>query len=224
VNPAVVKALGALLLYPGDDLIAALPEIGALLAAEEALAPATRAELARLVEALAAGERLDLEEAYVGLFDRGSSLSLHLFEHVHGESRERGQAMIELRKIYENAGFEPTARELPDYLPLLCEFVSLAPAEKGLALLADTAPVLAGLRRRLERRESAYAAVIAALLEICGAAGDADTAPQAADDDARDELAELDRSWEEMPVTFGRGEFAEAAAGAVLPRSRGRTR
>ena len=53
-------------------------------------------------------------------------LSLHLFEHVHGESRDRGQAMVDLKAMYENAGLFVT-RELPDYVPLLLEFLSTQP-------------------------------------------------------------------------------------------------
>ena len=225
MSPTVPKALGALLLYPTQELLAALPDIGAALVSEEAITADTRAALARLIETLATTELLDLEEAYVGLFDRGASLSLHLFEHVHGESRERGQAMIDLRKVYEKAGFDPTSRELPDYLPLICEFVSLAPAEQGRALLADTAPVLAGLRSRLERRRSPYAAVILALLEISGARLDESAAADAPSSvpEEGDDLASIDRHWEEVPVTFGRGEFTGATPATALPRHPRRT-
>ncbi|MBE0703476.1 MAG: nitrate reductase molybdenum cofactor assembly chaperone, partial [Afipia sp.] len=112
------KVLSALLTYPSEDLVAAAPLFGDVLD-EEALVPlAAREKLDVLLDELAASDLFDLQERYGLLFDRSRSLALHLFEHVHGESRDRGQAMVDLKTLYENAGFFITANDLPDFIPL----------------------------------------------------------------------------------------------------------
>ncbi len=120
-----LRVLSALLRYPDEAVQQAAPILSALLAEEALLAPEQRAALAPLIERLADDDLLDLQEAYVALFDRGRALSLHLFEHVHGESRDRGQAMVDLRDRYVAQGLEITAKELPDYLPLFLEYLSV---------------------------------------------------------------------------------------------------
>ena len=122
-----IKALSALLTYPTAELQDATAEIGAVIEAEQAIPARTRKHLGRLLAELGSGELYDLQERYVLLFDRTRSLSLHLFEHVHGESRDRGQAMIDLKSMYEAKGLEIGAAELPDFLPLFLEFVSTRP-------------------------------------------------------------------------------------------------
>ena len=80
---------------------------------------------------------MDLQERYVASFDRGRARSLYLFEHVHGESRDRGQAMVNLLEIYRRHEFELNARELPDYIPLFMEYLAQRPDGEALDLLAD---------------------------------------------------------------------------------------
>ena len=205
MNPETPRALGVLLLYPTVELQEALPRIGRVLSAEEDLAPERRRELTSLLEELAKRELLDLEEAYTALFDRGTSLSLHLFEHVYGEGRERGQAMAELIELYRREGFSLTVNDLPDHLPALCEFLSIAPPPAAAEMLAGVAGILALLRRRLTQRESPYAAVMAALCDLAEGATVEPEAPETPEpvDDAEQELAEIDRAWEEAPVSFG---------------------
>ena len=120
----VLRALSALLTYPRPELLAALPEIHEVLNSSALLSAAEKERLANLVSELSRGELLELEERYVQLFDRGRATSLHLFEHLHGESRERGAAMVDLVQIYSAAGLELASNELPDYLPALLEYLS----------------------------------------------------------------------------------------------------
>ena len=122
------KVLSALLSYPTQELQAASAELRAVVADEGLVAGDVRHALNRLISEIAAGDIYDLQERYVFLFDRTRSLSLHLFEHVHGESRDRGQAMIDLQDLYNRNGMAITATELPDFLPLFLEFLSIAAA------------------------------------------------------------------------------------------------
>lgn len=195
------RALAALLSYPTPDLQAATGEIAAVLAAE-ALVPAEQP----LLQELAERDIYDLQERYVSLFDRGRAVSMHLFEHVHGESRDRGQAMADLLGLYANHGLETTAGELPDYLPLFLEFLSLLPPQEARELLAEPAGILRALAERLGSRDAAYAALMTAIADLAQApaVGTSDIP----DDDSND-LAALDAAWEEAEVRFGPGENAD---------------
>lgn len=200
-----LKALSLLLSYPSEELQRAMPEIGGVLAADSRMTAAARRELRPLVETLQSGDIYELQETYVGLFDRSRSLSLNLFEHVHGESRDRGGAMVSLVEMYREAGFDPATSELPDHLPVLLEFLAMRPFADIQDTLADAAHILAVLQTRLDRRESPYGAVFAALLQIAGARADTGAVEQLLEqpEDDPEDLEALDAIWEETEVTFG---------------------
>jgi nitrate reductase delta subunit len=163
-----LRVLAALLGYPDAVMRGYLPEMSALLCEECALSPSRGAELHALIDALQGGDPLQTEAAYVELFDRGRATSLHLFEHVHGDSRERGPAMIDLGQTYEKAGLILAEGELPDYLPAVLEFVSTQPPDAAKAFLGEMAHILNALFGALQRRNSPYASVLGALLDLAG--------------------------------------------------------
>lgn len=200
-----LKALSLTLSYPTAELQAAMPEIGAVLAADPRLTAATRAALQRLTHDLGQGDLFDVQESYVMLFDRSRTLSLNLFEHVHGESRDRGAAMVSLIETYRAAGFEPATTELPDHLPVLLEFLSTRPFAEVQETLADAAHILDALATRLVRRESGYDAAFAALSQLAGVQSDTEAVAGmlAQPDDDPTDLTALDAVWEETEVTFG---------------------
>ena len=199
-----LKAISALLSYPTAELQAAKDELNEALQQGNLLPADTIAQLARLVDEIASGDLYDLQETYVALFDRSRTLSLNLFEHVHGESRDRGQAMVDLVETYRAAGFEPASTELPDHLPVLLEFLAMRPLEEAREILADTAHILDALQTRLNRRESIYAPVFGALVHIAGATADQEAVAEllSVKDDNPDDLEALDAVWEESEVTF----------------------
>ena len=164
-----LKVLSALLGYPTEELKAAAPELAAAIDAEALLPAPARDSVVALIDDIAAGDVYDLQERYVLLFDRTRSLSLHLFEHIHGEGRDRGQAMVDLMALYDEHGLEISARELPDYLPLFLEFLSMRPFAEARELLSQPLDIIAALGERLRRRDSVYAGVFGAL----GALGEA---------------------------------------------------
>jgi nitrate reductase delta subunit len=202
-----LRALAALLSYPSADLIAAADEIRQAIDSDAVIPRAERANLHRLVDDLAGGDLYDLQERYGLLFDRTRALSLHLFEHVHGESRDRGQAMVDLLKLYEESGYTPTATELPDFLPLFLEYASTRPPQAAIELIGQPINVIAALKERLVKRSSPYAAVMSALVAISKAELDetALAALRAEPDPEPDDLVALDAAWEEEEVTFGPG-------------------
>lgn len=200
-----LKALSVLLSYPSAELQAATDDIGGVISADPRIVPATRDALRRLTRTLGSGDLYDVQETYVTLFDRSRSLSLNLFEHVHGESRDRGGAMVSLLETYRAAGFDPVTSELPDHLPVLLEFLATRPLAEATDVLEDAGHILEALETRLNRRESAYAPVFAALLQLAGAQADSDAVAEMLKqpDDDPDDLEALDAVWEETEVTFG---------------------
>ena len=125
-----LKVLGMLLTYPETELSSAWPEMLPVLKQEKWLADKTLLAIENMAAWLTLTDLLDVQEEYVDLFDRTPSLSLHLFEHVHGESRERGQAMVDLSELYKQKGFEISGAEMPDYLPLFLEYLSTQPIDR----------------------------------------------------------------------------------------------
>lgn len=200
-----LKIISLLLSYPSAELLAGAPELKAALDGDDTIAREVKLLLGRLIDDLAGQDLYDAQERYVYLFDRSRSLSLHLFEHVHGESRDRGQAMVDLMTMYEDSGFVIDAKELPDYLPLFLEFLSTRSVEEVNDLLAQTAHITAALGERLKKRDLIYANAFSALRLLSSAKPDQKLLKQlleGAEDDPND-LAALDRIWEDEAVTFG---------------------
>ena len=199
------KALSLLLCYPSDALQQAIPEIETVLRDEGLLGPKRMQMLAPLLAKLRDRDLYELQERYVLLFDRSRTLSLNLFEHLHGESRDRGGAMVDLLQMYRDSGFDLGGTELPDHLPVLLEFLSTRPLAEVCEILTDAGPILIALGERLGRRETPYAAVLEALVAIVEAdpqASEVETLLSVADDDPED-LAALDAVWAEAQVSFG---------------------
>lgn len=207
------RALAALLNYPTPELQQAIPEVTATLVEEAMLPAASLAALRPLLERLAAEDIYATQERYHMLFDRSRTLSPHLFEHIHGESRDRGQAMVDLLRLYEEHDLTPRADELPDFLPLFLEFLSLLPAAEARTLLREPAGILATIAARLGARDAAYAGAFQALLAL------ADTTPgtiEPGEVEDPNDLAALDAVWEEAAVHFGPGDPGDGCSTARL--------
>jgi len=199
-----LRVLAALLSYPDAGMRRHLSEMREILRGESVLLDARRAELDALIEGLARAEQLDVEADYVELFDRGRGTSLHLFEHVHGDSRDRGPAMIDLAQTYEKAGLYLAPGELPDYLPAVLEFVSTQPPREAMAFLSEMAHIFTAIFSALRERASPYASVLGALLEL---AGEKAQAVALAVEPA------LDETWVEPPVFDGCSTRGQAKPG-----------
>jgi len=206
--PGTLRVLAALLSYPDAGVRGHLPEMLEILRRENALPVSRRAELEALIAKLRDDEPLDVEAGYVQLFDRGRGTSLHLFEHVHGDSRDRGPAMIDLAQTYETAGLLLAPGELPDFLPAVLEFASTQPPREAKAFLGETAHILNAIFGALVRRESAYASVLGALLELAG---------EKMQPVAPDIEETLDETWAEPPVFDGCSAKGQARPDAPQP-------
>jgi len=205
-----LRVLAALLSYPDALHRSVLDELGAVLQDERAVSASRRQELAALIDSIQRKDPLQAESDYVELFDRGRSTSLHLFEHVHGDSRERGPAMIDLGQTYEKAGLILAEGELPDYLPAVLEFVSTQPANEAKAFLGEMSHIFNAIFGALQQQGSAYASVLGALLELAGEKAQAVTpAPE----------PPLDESWAEPVVFDGCSSKGQAKPGQPQPMS-----
>src|SRR6516164_5342785 len=201
----VLRALGALLSYPQEEIRRALPEIAEVIRASQLIPPPQREDLLTLIGELRADALLKVEERYVELVDRGRAASLHLFEHLHSEGRDRGQAMVDLKRLYERAGYELSSRELPDYLPVVLEYLSCRDLRESRELLGDCAHILRRIGQSLIARDSRYAAVLQTLLVIAGE----DPIDIAAVPRVAERIENLDRDWFEQPA-FGEEPLASA--------------
>lgn len=203
-----LRVLAAVLGYPDASMRNHLPEMRQLLRDAAALPRSRLAELDALMDAIAHAEPLEAESDYVELFDRGRGTSLHLFEHVHGDSRERGPAMIDLGQTYEGVGMVLIEGELPDYLPAVLEFVSTQPTAEAKAFLGEMSHIFNAIFGALQQRESAYASVLGALIELAGEQAQAVKPPAE---------EPLDESWAEPVVFDGCSSKGQAKPGQAQP-------
>ncbi|MEK7345043.1 MAG: nitrate reductase molybdenum cofactor assembly chaperone [Pseudomonadota bacterium] len=207
-NRYSLRVLSKLLSYPDADLRAQLPALLPALAEEGALSAARQAELQTLVTHLMRLDTMDAEARYVETFDRGRATCLHLFEHVHGDSRDRGPAMIDLSQTYAQSGLFLSPDELPDHLCVVLEFASTQTPEVAKAFLGEMAHILNAIFSALLQRESPYAVVLAAVLEL---AGHKAQAVQIVADEA------LDASWSEPEAFDGCSTRGQARPGEAQP-------
>ncbi len=217
---SLLKLIGVLLDYPQDALWQHGEE---LLAAAEAspLPEARRADLLRFVRELLATDPLDAQERWLSLFDRGRAMSLLLFEHIHGESRDRGQAMVDLIEAYRKNGFELSAKELPDYLPLLLEYLSQRPEAEARDWLHHVSHIMGLLAARAGERGSPHALLLEILVEFAEGNLDLGSLRKRASQEPRDDTPEaMDRLWEEEAVRFG----TEAPGDDCQPQTRNSAR
>lgn len=204
--------LSLLLQYPTIELTAAIDELRARLVDDPALPPDTVVRLGPLLDRLASQDIYEAQETYVELFDRGRALSLHLFEHVHGESRDRGQAMVDLRQRYLDAGLDPVTNELPDYLPLFLDYCSVLPEPASRDMLAEPGAVMVALASRLADRQSDYAPILSVLCDIADVEMDEEAANALPPPEDPETLPELDAQWEEEEIRFTHAQADPAAA------------
>lgn len=199
-----LRVLASLLAYPDRPVRGHLPEMREILRREKALPAARVAELDALIASIDAADPLEAEATYVEIFDRGRATSLHLFEHVHGDARERGPAMIDLAQTYEKAGLYLAPGELPDYLPAVLEFVSTQPPREAASFLGEMAHIFNAMFSALQRRDTGYASVLGALLELAG---------EKAHPVKLEAEPPLDESWAEPPVFDGCSSKGQAKPG-----------
>lgn len=199
------KIISLLLSYPSEELQQSGNLLRATLDQLSDLNEAQIVGLKSLISSIADRDIYDVQEDYVLLFDRTRSLSLHLFEHVYGENRDRGQAMVDLKTMYDDAGFEIDAPEMPDYLPMFLEFLSTRSDEEARHLLGETLHIIAAIRQRLQKRGSLYASAFVALESLAGVKADEALTSEIVNrqEDDPNDLEALDRIWEEEAITFG---------------------
>jgi len=200
----ILTVLSKLIDYPSETLYEHGNEIANLIRYDTHISGEEKIALLKFVNQRFNNSLLDWQADYDGLFERGRSLSLLIYEHIHGESRDRGQAMVNLLKQYQDAGLDIGVRELPDYIPLFLEFASTQGDEYAKNWLQDIAPILALLCVRLEKRNCNYSVLFSTLVSISEVDINMDNLREQVRDEKRDDTKRaLDKVWEEEAVTFG---------------------
>ena len=192
----ILKIIALLMEYPDEMLWENRDEALDLIAQDApTLLPFTRTYLSAPL--------LDRQAEWCEVFERGRATSLLLFEHVHAESRDRGQAMVELMAQYEKVGLQLDCRELPDYLPLYLEYLSIVGEAEARDGLQNVAPILALIGGRLKQRDVAHYQLFDALLRLAETRLSSDSvAAQVATEKRDDTRQALDAVWEEEQVKF----------------------
>ncbi|SFK00530.1 respiratory nitrate reductase chaperone NarJ [Pseudovibrio ascidiaceicola] len=209
-----LKTLSLLLNYPTQEFLDDLPALKDAVNSDRLLSAKGQKMICTLCDDLAGKDLYEVQEQYVFLFDRTRSHSLHLFEHVHGESRDRGQALVDLREMYLTNGFAVETTELPDYIPLFLEYLAHQPFIEAQELLGQTAHIFEALRLRLKKKGSIYANAFGAVAEISKASPSKELLSNilAEPEDDPNDLEAMDRIWQEEVVKFG-GNVGEGSCG-----------
>lgn len=221
----ILKVISRLLDYPSEALFEAADELVAVVNNAPELSPKHRVQLVEFIRTLTARDLYDAQESYDLLFDRGRALSLLLFEHVHGESRDRGQAMVDLMGVYKSKGFEVDSEQLPDYIPLYLEFLSEQEADFIQEWLGDVCHLLAMLSERLKERDCSYSMLFETLIDISGYQVDREEIVETVSKEERDDTVEaIDKEWEDKEIRFddpvAGGGCPSSGRGAGLQNSR----
>ncbi len=199
----ILKVISRLLDYPSEALFSASDELIEVVKNDAIIRPDNKLALIAFIDKLTARDLLDAQESYDLLFDRGRSLSLLLFEHVHGESRDRGQAMVDLMNVYKSKGFEVDSSQLPDYIPLYLEFLSEQDDEFAEEWLGDICHLMTMLSERLIDRECYYSVLFDSLVDISGLEVNRVEVAEAVKKEKRDDTIEaIDREWEDKEIKF----------------------
>lgn len=199
----VLKVISRLLDYPSEALFSAAGELIEVVNKSAEISPENRAQLTSFISKLTERDLFDAQESYDLLFDRGRALSLLLFEHVHGESRDRGQAMVDLISVYKAKGFDVSSEQLPDYIPLYLEFLSEQEDTYAQEWLGDVCHLLAMLAERLKERECSYAVLFDTLVALSGQEVDRVEIAESVSKEERDDTVEaIDKEWEDREVLF----------------------
>lgn len=199
----ILKVISRLLDYPSEALFSASDELINVVRQETSISEVNKDSLIRFIQTLSAKNIFDAQERYDLLFDRGRSLSLLLFEHVHGESRDRGQAMVDLMNVYKSKGFVVDSSQLPDYIPLYLEFLSEQDNDFAEEWLGDISHLMTMLSERLIDRKCDYSVLFDSLIELSRIEVNREEIAAAVSQEERDDTIEaIDKEWEDKEIKF----------------------
>jgi len=221
----ILKVISRLLDYPSAQLFESADELVDVVRDDKNLNEENKSGLIEFIMKLTARDLYDAQESYDLLFDRGRALSLLLFEHVHGESRDRGQAMVNLINVYNSKGFDVDSSQLPDYIPLYLEFLSEQNDDFAEEWLGDISHLMTMLSERLIDRDCYYSILFDSLIDISGIEVNRLEVSEAVQKEQRDDTIEaIDKEWEDKEIKFddpiGANEQCPSASSGIQQSSR----
>ncbi len=199
------KLLGLILTYPEGTIYSSSDKLLKMLRSEAILPEKSIKKVEKFLITQKERNLMDVQEDYVKIFDRGRAHCLHLFEHIHGESRDRGQAMVDLSETYAKKGLYIDSGELPDYLPLFMEYLSHCEFKEASELLGETIDVIAMIGAKLKKQKSPYADIFAVLEVLSALKVNKKKVKDALEKAPKDPetMEELDAEWREAEVFAG---------------------
>jgi len=200
-----LKVLAILLSYPDINVYKNVDDLSEVLKQEGILPKKILKNLLEFIDDYKNKDFLELQERFVTTFDRSRAHCLNLFEHIHGESRDRGPAMVDLVEMYANKGLFVDKKELPDYLPLFLEYLSLCDTEEAIESLGDTIDIIALIGGHLKKDKSPYRIIFTALEELSKVKANQFKVAEAIENAPKEPetLDELDELWQEQEAFSG---------------------
>jgi len=158
----IYKLLSALLDYPEQELLDHLPEVRGEIGKSQEIDATEKEAIRKFLSHLEDTDLTRLQEEYVKTFDLAPEHSLHLTHHLFGDDNDknRGPALIDLGELYKDYGVKAMTNELPDYLPLVLEFVAGLEQDEAAVFLSDANKVLGVLAANLAKAGSPYAPLL----------------------------------------------------------------
>ena len=173
VSNIIYKILSMLMLYPDVNLKNFCKDLLFVVNNEKNLLENVRSDVIFFINYLINEDLLFLQQSYVDVFDRQKMYSLYLFEHIHGDSKDRGQAMVDLQNMYLSYGYKIKIYELPDYLPVFLEYLYLIPDKESLYLLGEVINIITVIGTRLKKIDNLYYKLFFVLEELSNVKSDA---------------------------------------------------
>ena len=163
---SILKVLSVMLHYPDDEFILSLEELKE--AVEEIPQVEQREKCMIFLSYLSSNPLIRLQEEYTSTFDLNPTTSLNLTYHKWGDARERGNALAELNCLYREAGYESCNDDLPDYLPLVLEFLSINKLANSFSFLGQYCDQVKVVGSRLREKDSPYSGILSIVQDIFG--------------------------------------------------------
>lgn len=194
------KILSLCLSYPKAELQLSLSGIEKELQKEALLSEEKIEDVKKFVSLFENMDLTDWQAQYVQLFDYSRKASLHLFEHIKGDSKDRGQAMVDLLEFYKKEGLELSANELPDYLPVFLEFLSTQKPTKAAEILSEPIHIIDRINKALAEKQNPYSYIFSAIISLSAKPPHAEVTE---DIIKKQKPLDLDAEYDETPVQFG---------------------
>ena len=164
-----LHVLSVLLHYPDEELFNRIDEIGS--AADQSRPADVESAVQAFVNELNTHSLIQVQEKYTAVFDIDPATTMNMTYHAFGDNEKRAAALAHLQHNYEQAGWERITGELPDYLPMMLEFLSICPHPEYTGPVWQCLQGMQPLVARLEKKAPVYAALLQPIVRMAAERG-----------------------------------------------------